>query len=306
MNTHHKKAIYYLIATAILWSTSGLFIKLIHWNPMAISATRSGIAALVMLFFLNYPFLSISKSTASKNKNILSSLFSKDLFKKRKTTLLGAVSYALLGILFVIANKLTTSANAILLQFTAPIWVALFSHWFLKEKIRKSDWVAISISMFGMVLFFFGDLNPGYIIGNLIAISSGVAMAFMVIFLKLEKEGSALEVTLLGNVLTLLIGLPFFFLSTPDLMSLFAILLLGTFQFGISYILYTAAIPHVSALEAILIPIIEPLLNPVWVFLFTKELPGGHAFLGGFIVIGSIFIRSVYQEKKRKLTMQKL
>jgi drug/metabolite transporter (DMT)-like permease len=297
MNKNHKKAIFYLIITAILWSTSGLFIKLTNWNPMAISGARSGIAALVMLFFLRWPLLSITNPSTTK----LSSLLSKELFTTRRTTLLGGISCALLGILFVIANKLTTSANAILLQFTAPIWVALFSNWFLKEKVRKSDWTSILVSMFGMVLFFMGDLNPGHIIGNFIAILSGVAMAAMVIFLKLEKEGSALEVTFLGNILTLIVGLPFFFLSVPDLTSLFAILLLGVFQFGLSYVLYTAAIPHVSALEAILIPVIEPLLNPVWVFLFTRELPGGHAFLGGLIVVGSVFMRSVYQEKKRNL-----
>lgn len=278
MDIYRKKALIYLIIASLLWSTGGLFIKLVSWNPMAIAGARSGIAALVMMLYLRKPVKSLGK-----------------------VKLLGASSYTLLVILFVTANKLTTSANAILLQFTAPIWVALFSRWFLKEKTQKSDWITIAVVMWGMILFFIGDLGSGNITGNFVAVLSGVAMAGVVIFLKLQAEDSPIEMTLIGNIFTFIIGLPFFFLSLPSWESILGLLILGVFQLGISYILYTKAIKYVSAIEAILIPIIEPLLNPIWVFWFTGEGPGSHAILGGAIVIIAIITRELYHQRKKQL-----
>lgn len=274
MNKGRKKALIYLIIASVLWSIGGIFIKIIDWNPIAIAGARSGIASVVMLFHLRKPVKHFGK-----------------------TKLLGACSYASLLILFVTANKLTTSANAILLQFTAPIWVVLFSRWFLKEKTKKCDWIIIIIVILGMTLFFIGDLRSGNITGNFIAILSGVAMAAMVIFLKLQHESSPVEMTLLGNIITFIIGVPFFFLSFPSLKSILGLLILGIFQIGISYILYATAVKDVSTLEAILIPILEPLLNPVWVFLFTGESPGKYAFLGGIIVITAIVTREISQQR---------
>lgn len=283
MNISRKKALIYLVITSVLWSIGGLFIKLVDWNPMAIAGARSGIGAIVMMVYLRQPIKFSGK------------------FK-----LLGACSYSTLLILFVTANKLTTSANAILLQFTAPIWVALFSGWFLKEKIKVSDWITIIIVMFGMTLFFIGDLGSGNTIGNFIALLSGIAMAGMVIFLKLQNEGSPVEMTLIGNILVFVIGLPFFFKSVPSPNSIWGLLILGVFQLGISYILYTTAIKYVSAVEAILIPIIEPLLNPIWVFMFTGEAPGSYAFLGGSIVIITIITRGMYQQRKKQVVKKEL
>lgn len=271
-----KKAILYMVIAAILWSIGGLFIKLVDWNPMAIAGARSGIGAIVMLCYLKKPVIHY----------------------KEKSTLLGACAYASLLVLFVSANKLTTSANAILLQFTAPIWVALFSGWFLKEKVPKSDWATIVVVMVGMILFFVGDLQTDHTMGNFIALLSGVAMASMIILIRLQKKGSAVEVTFLGNIITFIICLPFFFLSMPGANSLFALLTLGIFQLGIPYIFYAKAIRHVSVIEAILIPIIEPLLNPVWVFLVTGEAPGGYAFLGGMLVMLAIITRGIYRAKQ--------
>lgn len=280
MNISRKKAIVYVVIASLLWSTGGLFIKLVNWNPMAIAGARSGIGALVMLLYLKKPVKS---------------------FRLGKIKLLGACTYASLLILFVTANKLTTSANAILLQFTSPIWVALFSTWFLKEMAQKSDWISIIAVVFGMTLFFIGDLNSGNILGNFVAILSGLAMAGVVIFLKLQDEGSPLEMTLIGNAFALIIGFPFFFLSVPSLKSILGILILGVFQLGVSYILYTTAIQHISSVEAILIPVLEPLLNPIWVLLFTGESPGSYTFLGGSIVIIAIIARELYQQSKKQL-----
>lgn len=271
MKEQRKKAILYLVAASVLWSIGGLFIKLVDWNPMAIAGARSGIAAIVMLLYLKRPIKHLGK-----------------------TKLLGACTYASLVIFFVTANKLTTSANAILLQFTAPIWVVLFSKLFLKEKIKKYDLTTIIFVILGMILFFMGDLRSGTIIGNFIAILSGISMAGMVIFLKLLGDDSPVEMTFLGNIITFIIALPFFFQSVPNLNSILGLLMLGIFQLGISYILYTLAIKYVSTIEAILIPVLEPLLNPVWVFLFTGESPGTYAFIGGAIVIIAIITRELH------------
>ncbi|WP_105617067.1 DMT family transporter [Vallitalea okinawensis] len=281
MNKQRQKAILYLIIASLLWSIGGLFIKIIDWNPMAIAGARSGIASIVMLVFLKKPLWHI---------------------KLGKTKFLGALTYTSLLIFFVTANKFTTAANAILLQFTSPVWVALFSSWFLKEKVKSYDWLAIIAFISGMVLFFIGDLNSGNLFGNLIGLLSGVSMAGVVIFLKLQNEGSPVEMTLVGNIMMLIIGLPFFFISTPSFESILALLILGIFQLGISYIFYTLSIKYVSPVEAILIPVLEPLLNPIWVFLATGESPGIYAFIGGFIVILTVIIRGIYQQRKETST----
>lgn len=270
-NMTRKKALTYLIITALLWSMGGLFIKLVDWSPMAIAGSRSGIAALVMLVYLKKPI-----KDYNKNK------------------LIGGLIYTSLMLLFVSANKLTTSANAILLQFTAPVWVALFSGFFLREKIRNYDWYAIGAVMVGMTLFFVGDLETGNTLGNVLAVLSGVSFAGVVIFLKLQKDGSPVEMTILGNLLTFLVAIPFLFFVDYSLKNVAGILILGVFQLGISYILYSIAVQHVSAIEAILIPILEPLLNPVWVFIFTGEAPGPLAIVGGVVVVGSVVIRGIY------------
>lgn len=281
MDKNRKKAIGYLLVTSVLWSIGGLFIKLIDWNPMAIAGTRSGIAAVVMLCYIRKPRLHINKMLV-----------------------LGAASYTMLVVLFVSANKLTTAANAILLQFTAPIWAALFSRWFLKEKIHKSDWISIVFVLGGLCLFFLEDLQGGHQAGNLIALLSGVAMAAMVIFMKLQKESTPVDMTLLGNVFTFVICLPFIFQSMPSLQSIAALLVLGIFQLGISYILYTKAILYVSAVEAILISVLEPLLNPLWVFWVTGELPGFYALFGGIIVLLAVVMRGIYQANKKMLSQE--
>lgn len=271
IKTPRAKAILFMVIASVLWSTGGMLIKLVNWNPVAIAGTRSGIAALLMLAFIRKP-----------------------KFTKSKIQFAGAAFYMSTVILFVTANKLTTAANAILLQYTAPIWVAVLGTWILKEKTLRADWLAIFAVMAGMVLFFVGDLGGGALAGNLISILSGLFLALTVIFLRLQKDGSQIEMTLLGNIMTFLVGIPFIIQITPDLKSIVGILLLGVFQLGISYILFSLAVRHVTALEAILIPVIEPILNPIWVFFATGEKPGVLALLGGLIVVLAVTLRSFY------------
>jgi len=264
------QAIGFLVVTAILWSSAGLLIKMISWNPIAIAGMRSAIATLVLLVFLRRPHLTWSSAQIG-----------------------GALAYTVTVILFVLANKLTTAANAILLQYTSPIFVALFGAWFLGERATRLDWTTIFVVMGGMVLFFLDDLTTGGLWGNVCAIASGVTFACFVLFMRKQKNDSPLESVFLGNILTALIGFPFMFEAVPSASSWVGLILAGVIQLGLSQVLYAAAIKHVAALEAILIAVIEPILNPIWVLLVMGEAPGPWASLGGFIVLVSVTIRYV-------------
>jgi drug/metabolite transporter (DMT)-like permease len=265
------KAVLYLLATALLWSFGGVLIKWVDLNPIAIAGLRSAIAFPV-LFFL---FRSAARLTWTKDQ------------------ISGAVCYTATVILFVAATKLTTAANAILLQYTAPVYIALVSTYFLNERIRWYDWTAIALALAGMVLFFLDKLSAGSFTGNLLAIASGVSFAALIIFMRKQKDASPLGSVLLGNLLTAVVALPFMFAKAPSLTSWTGLVLLGVFQLGLSYVFYAAAIKRVTAIEGILIPIIEPVLNPVWVFLFLGEIPGHWALVGGVIIIGAVLARSL-------------
>ena len=271
-----SKAIILLICTAILWSKGGFLIKLIDWHPVAIAGGRSIIAALIMWAYVKKP-----------------------KFTWSNIQIMGAVAYALTVILFVIANKLTTAANSILLQYTGPIYVALFSYWFLKEKITAIDWITILTVILGMTLFFIEKLSPDGILGNFIAILAGIAFAGLALCLRKQKDGSPLESLILGNILTGIIGLPFIIDSgIPSQQSMIALFVLGIFQLGIPYILYSKAVKHVSALDAVLIPVLEPILNPLWVFLLLGESIGMWPMIGGAIIIVAITTRSILYKTK--------
>ncbi len=264
-------AVTLLIGTSILWSFGGLLIKWVSWNPIAIAGMRSAIAAVLLLLVIRRP-----------------------RFDWSATQLSCAAAYAGTVILFVIANKLTTAANAILLQYTAPIYVAVLGAWFLKEKARLVDWLCIFFTLGGMVLFFLDELTTGGLLGNIIAIVSGICFASMIVLMRKQKAGSPIESVLLGNIATALICAPFMFGSMPDRSSWIGLSLLGILQLGLSYILYSKAIKHVTALEGVLIPVLEPVLNPLWVLLLLGEKPGPWSIAGGFIVLVSVTARYVF------------
>jgi drug/metabolite transporter (DMT)-like permease len=271
-----SKAIILLICTAILWSKGGFLIKYIQWHPVAIAGGRSILAALIMWAYVKKP-----------------------KFTWSSIQIMGAVAYALTVILFVIANKLTTAANAILLLYTGPIYVALFSFWFLKEKITTIDWITILTVIGGMALFFMEKLSHDGLLGNIIAILAGISFAWLALCLRKQKDESPLESLILGNILTGIIGLPFIIDSgIPSQQSMIALIVLGVFQLGLPYILYSKAIKHVSALDAVLIPVLEPILNPIWVFLLLGESIGIWPMIGGAIIIIAITIRAILYRTK--------
>lgn len=272
----HRKSVLFLVATAVLWSLGGVLIKWVSLSALAIAGLRSLIAfAFIMIAFR--PKLRISP-----------------------VKIIGGFAYAAVVILFVSANKLTTAANAILLQYTAPIYVALLGHWFLKEKITRTDWISIIMVFCGMILFFLDKLSTGDMLGNIVAILSGVAFAWLVLLMRKQKNESPLDSVVWGNLITAIICIPFYFNQAIDAKSWTGLLLLGIVQLGISYVLYAYAIRHVSAIEGILIPVIEPILNPIWVLIFLGETPGFWAIIGGVIVIASLTYRSTVQIWKKR------
>jgi drug/metabolite transporter (DMT)-like permease len=267
-----RKALLFLVLAALGWSLGGVLIKGIDWHPMAISGARSLIGAVVIL-------------ACFRDLRITGSRYQVG----------GALAYAGTVILFVLATKMTTAANAILLQYTAPVYVALFSPWFLGEPARRSDWAAIGVVLGGMVLFFLDRLSPAGLWGNIAALASGFCFGWLALFLRRQKGASTIESLLLGNLVAAAAGLPFFFGAPPSARSVAALLLLGVVQLGVPYILYALAIRHVTAVTAILVPMIEPVLNPVWVLLATGEVPGALSIAGGVIILGAVGARSIHQ-----------
>lgn len=264
------RAIVLLIVAAVLWSLAGVLIKWVSLPALSVAGYRSAIALPVLFLFFGRSAVNFSADQ-----------------------LIGGVCYAATVTLFVSATKLTTSGNAILLQYTAPLYVALLSGWLLGERIRWFDWTAIAAVLCGMSLFFLDRLSAGGLAGNLLGICSGVAFASLIIAMRRQKDASPAGSAIWGNLLTVLICLPGMIQSPPGGADWTGLLLLGVFQIGLSYVCYSTAIRNVTAMEAILIPVVEPILNPLWVLLWMGERMGPWAILGGAVVVLSVLFRGV-------------
>ncbi len=265
-----------LLCAALCWSLGGVLVKSIDWPPMAIAGGRSAIAIPLILLCVGRPRFSFSAAQIG-----------------------GALGYAGTVILFVFATRMTTAANAIFLQYTAPIYVALIGSWYLGERASRIDWLVIAVALVGIALFFMDRLTTAGMWGNIIALGSGLCFAAVALFLRKEKAGSPVASIVLGNIIVALAGLPFM-LQAPSLGegSLWRLVLLGTVQLGLPYVLYAIAIKQVTALEATLIPLLEPVLNPLWVMLALGERPGPWAIVGGLLVLGAVLGRGVLMMRR--------
>lgn len=268
-------SIYQLILTGLLWSIAGVFIKMVDMNPIALASARCLIGAFVILTFLKF----------------------RPKFTFSKPQIIGSISFVGTVTFFVLANKMTTSANAVLLQYAAPIYVTFLSYFILREKLRWFDFVSILGMIIGMGVFFSDALSGGSMLGNMFGVLSGVAFASQAICMRLQKDGANIETILLGCILTFLIGSPFLFASPPAVSDFAPLLILGVFQFGIPYLLYPIASKNATSLDLVFIPMIEPIMNPVWVFLGTGEKPSIYAYIGGAIIISMVIFKSVFSLK---------
>lgn len=263
--TKQKRAYLLLFFTTILWSTGGVLVKLVSCGPMTIAGMRSLLAIPVLLFFFRGNRLTWSAAQIG-----------------------AALCYGVNVILFVVSTRLTTAANAIVLQYMAPIYVAVFSGMFLKEQIRKIDWIVIVVALSGMCLFFKDKLSADNYLGNILAILGGISFGFYIIFMRMQKDAFPLGSVLLGNIIAVIIAVPFMFRPFPSAGSWGGLVLLGVFQLGLSHVLYSTAIKVVTAFGSVMVFMIEPILNPLWVFIFVGEVPGKWAAVGGVVVITSV------------------
>jgi len=282
-----------ILLCAILWSTSGLFIKLVDWHPMPIAGSRSILAAGVLLALRGISQAKKKRAGASTEK-----LISDDMPKLAAFGL----CYTATMILFVIANKLTASANAILLQYTAPMWAALLGWLVLRERPRWEHWGAIVMVSAGMFLVFSGGLARGSFFGDMTALVSGITFAANSVVLRLRKDGNPADILIFSHIICAVICVPFFFLYPPSFTvdNLVKIFFMGVFQIGAASALFAYGIKRVPAVQAMLTAAIEPVLNPVWVLLITGEKPTLTVITGGSLIIAAIVFSSIIRSTSRR------
>ncbi|XXF79924.1 EamA family transporter [Myxococcaceae bacterium GXIMD 01537] len=251
-----------LLAAAVLWSSAGAAIKLSSMSAWQLASGRSLVAALVLA--LAFPA-------------------GRRLPSRRAFGV--AVAYAATVVLFIFANKLTTSANAIFLQDTAPLYVLLLSPLVLGERPSREELLAAPIFLLGLVLFFLDDLKPGQMLGNGVALGSGVAFAATILGMRAAHSEGA-SVLVWGNVLAgLSVLVPALSGPMPTPTDAGILLFLGVFQLGLAYSLFQWGLRTIPAVEASLLILLEPVLNPVWTFLLAGERPGPWALVGGGIIL---------------------
>jgi drug/metabolite transporter (DMT)-like permease len=220
----------------------------------------------------------------------------KFVVKSRKGPLwAGAIVYALTMQSFVIANKLTTSANAIMLQYSAPVWAGLLGWILIREKPHWEHWGALVCVFGGLALFFKDGLSGGAFLGDSVALLSGVFFGAHSVFLRMQKDGNPSDSMLLAHVLNFGLSIPFLFLYFPvfEAPALTAVLYMGIIQIGCASLLFSYGIKRVNAVQAMLTAMIEPVLNPLWVLVITGEKPALSAVIGGGIIITAVVTSSV-------------
>jgi len=287
--TDHARARLGVITAAAIFSTGGAAIKLTTLSGVQVACFRSGIAALAVLLL------------APESRRGWT-----------WRTLVASVAYAACLTLFVLANKLTTSANTIFLQAAAPLYLLLLGPWLLKEKVKEADLIVLALMAVGLAFVFMGTVQPvrtapDPALGNILGLLSGVAWAFLVIGLRwlgrAESEAgheapSPTTAVVLGNLIAAAVNLPFALpvlsITTLDIVT---VLFLGIVQIGIAYLLLSRALKRVGALEASLLLMVEPALNPLWSWLVHGERPGPWSLAGGGMILGATVLKSVLDNR---------
>lgn len=265
----------YILLTALLWSTGGLLIKFIPGSAVAINGARSLIA---FLFFCIY-----RKTVRVKVSPLI---------------LAAAVCLVLTNLLYVIANKMTTAANAIVLQYTAPVFVLIWDCIYRKKIPKKQQCLVVLMAFAGMVLFFFDQLDRGQLLGNPVAIGAGVSFSG-VFFINSLPEASSRDSSMIAFFLSFLISIPFLKdVGSMDAKAIAALLILGVFQVGLAYVLFDKGAKLTSPVSASLIGLLEAVLNPAWVFLFYGEKVGRYALVGAGIILAAVVLNTLWTGKE--------
>jgi len=276
-----RKGPFFIALASICWSFGGLFIKFIPWGAMSIVGIRACLAAAVFVIYRRSFKLEFTRG------NILT-----------------AICLSSTTVMYVFANKLTTAAAAILLQFTAPVFIILIYLIFYRKKPNASAVVAVLLTLVGMTLFFAENLDSGAFWGNIMALISGLSMAGVYVCTK-RPDTNPENALFLGFLINTFIGLPFaFFEVTADVSAWVAVIFLGVVQVGFAYIFFSKGMKRTSALLACLISTIEPILNPIWVMLAgligllpELEIPGRLALIGGIVIILTVVGYNVWVER---------
>lgn len=273
----------YIIATALLWGLAGVCVKSIPWNSFSIMASRCGIGIIM--------FAIIRKSF-------------KIHFNKH--TLFGAVMMSITGILYMMSIKLTTAATAIVLQYTAPIFVFLYSVLFQKRKSKLSETLIVLMVFGGCVLSFIDELDPTKLLGNILGLLSGISFAAQIIGFS-DKRADSNDGMYLSNIISFIVCFPFMFFDknmafSPEI--IFWVLVLGLFQYGLANIFYAKGCQIINKIETSLLLTIEPVFNPIPVLIVTGEIPGPMALIGFVIVIAGVTLYGVLPVIEIKLKKQ--
>lgn len=278
----HTTALLFVFGAAFLWSTGGLFIK---WNTLSgleLSFCRSLLAMFTIAIITRREGFGLNSISAA-----------------------ASILYAILLVLFVLSTKATTAANAIFLQYTAPVYVLIFEPLIYKEKYRLRDLVTVLVCLGGMALFFVGQLRPQDIEGNIMALASGLCFAFYFLLLRhpRAREVNRASSVIYGNLIAVIVlaawGVPA--LLNINFHDALIVVYLGVVQLGISYALFTEGMARgVRSLDAGIICYIEPVLNPVWVFFVLGERPSRWALLGGAIIVMAVIVHMLLDAQTQK------
>lgn len=274
----NKSGPFFILLAALFWSLGGVLSKLIPWSGISIAAVRSVVAALTIGIY--------RKSFR---------------FKATPSTIAASIFILTTTVLFMMANKMTSAANAIVLQYTSPLFIIILSLIVFKQRPKKRDAFALLGVGFGIGLFFFEQFRSGNYWGDLLALGSGLTFAGVFFSNKL-KGASPIDATFMGNLLGI-VFLPYLafdtlFLSNQGAMPWITIIIMGVFQQAFGYIFFSKGIKHTSATTASIIATLEPILNPIWVFLVIGELPKPLALVGGGIVLLTVLIYNTIVTKE--------
>lgn len=312
---HYLRGVAFICLAALCWSSAGLLIKIINLPPVQIAFYRSFVAGIFLFGYVLFQ---------KKKWNIPFE------FRITRWSLITALCYVFTVSLFVIANKLTTSANAVFLQFTAPVYVILISFFILKEKIFAVEIATVFICLGGMMLLFIDEEKSTALAGNIFGILSGVAFAFLQISVKKSGQnvpeqteaqsdlraifnlafGNSVTVAVLGMAIAVVylssvssVHSPLFSIfgdgfsiTTNDILGL---IFLGIFQLGLGYLFFAKGAKYISNVEIAIYTLLEPILNPFWTFLGTGEIPGFWGIIGGCLVLSAILVNTLFRKNEK-------